>query len=98
MWSVVAALLAGSAPVAAPSTSSGRLERQTARGTVAIRELVAGRCEEVTEALALSLELGAAGVAHGSTGASHGSAAGWNRTSPLQISSVRRLRLDSRYS
>ncbi len=37
--------------------SSGRLERQTARGTVAIRELDAVRCDEVAEALALSLEL-----------------------------------------
>jgi hypothetical protein len=37
--------------------SAGRLERQTARGTVAIRELEAARCEEVAEALALSLEL-----------------------------------------
>jgi hypothetical protein len=39
------------------TTSAGRLERQTARGTVAIRELEAARCEEVAEALALSLEL-----------------------------------------
>jgi hypothetical protein len=37
--------------------SSGRLERQTSRGTVAIRELEAPRCDEVAEALALSLEL-----------------------------------------
>jgi hypothetical protein len=42
---------------AAASGSSGRLERQTTRGTVAIRELEAQRCEEVTEALALSLEI-----------------------------------------
>jgi len=42
---------------AAPISSSGRLERQTARGTVAIRELQAPHCEEVTEALALSLEI-----------------------------------------
>jgi hypothetical protein len=41
----------------APNASSGRLERQTARGTVAIRELDAPRCEEVTEALALSLDI-----------------------------------------
>jgi hypothetical protein len=41
----------------APTASSGRLERQTARGTVAIRELDAPRCEEVTEALALSLDI-----------------------------------------
>ncbi|HWO08879.1 MAG TPA: hypothetical protein VNN80_05345, partial [Polyangiaceae bacterium] len=40
-----------------PDASSGRLERQTARGTVAIRELDAARCDEVTEALALSLEI-----------------------------------------
>jgi hypothetical protein len=39
------------------SASSGRLERQTTRGTVAIRELGAPRCDEVAEALALSLEL-----------------------------------------
>jgi hypothetical protein len=39
------------------SASSGRLERQTPRGTVAIRELGAPRCDEVAEALALSLEL-----------------------------------------
>jgi len=38
-------------------SSAGRLERQTERGTVAIRELGAARCEEVAEALALSLEL-----------------------------------------
>jgi hypothetical protein len=37
--------------------SSGRLERQTERGTVAIRELSSARCEEVAEGLALSLEL-----------------------------------------
>lgn len=46
--------------------SSGRLERQTDRGTVAIRELTSARCEEVAEGLALSLELaldpGAAGA------------------------------------
>jgi hypothetical protein len=41
----------------AQSSSSGRLERQTARGTVAIRELEAPGCEEVTAALALSLEI-----------------------------------------
>jgi hypothetical protein len=41
----------------APNASSGRLERQTGRGTVAIRELDAPRCEEVTEALALSLDI-----------------------------------------
>jgi hypothetical protein len=40
-----------------PQVSSGRLERQTARGTVAIRELEAPRCEEVADALALSLEI-----------------------------------------
>jgi hypothetical protein len=46
--------------------SSGRLERQTERGTVAIRELSSARCEDVAEGLALSLELaldpGAAGA------------------------------------
>jgi hypothetical protein len=42
---------------AAAAQSSGRLERQTESGTVAIRELSAARCEEVAEALALSLEL-----------------------------------------
>jgi hypothetical protein len=41
----------------APSGSSGRLERQTARGTVAIRQIEASRCDEVAEALALSLEI-----------------------------------------
>ena len=41
----------------ASSASTGRLERQTARGTVAIRELDAPRCDEVTEALALSLDI-----------------------------------------
>lgn len=35
----------------------GRLERQTERGTVAIRELRGPRCESVAEALALSLAL-----------------------------------------
>jgi hypothetical protein len=42
---------------AQPDASSGRLERQTARGTVAIRELTSARCEEVAQGLALSLEL-----------------------------------------
>lgn len=37
--------------------SAGHLERQTARGTVAIRQFGAPRCEDVAEALALSLEL-----------------------------------------
>jgi hypothetical protein len=41
----------------APAVSSGRLERQSARGTVAIRELSAASCAEVAEGLALSLEL-----------------------------------------
>jgi hypothetical protein len=35
----------------------GRLERQIQSGSVAIRELRAARCEDVAEALALSLEL-----------------------------------------
>lgn len=37
--------------------SSGRLERQTELGTIAIREMSAGRCDEVVEGLALSLDL-----------------------------------------
>lgn len=37
--------------------SVGRLERQTERGTVAIREVEAPDCSEVAEALALSLDL-----------------------------------------
>jgi hypothetical protein len=40
-------------------TSAGRLERQTGRGTIAIRELTAPDCKEVAEALALSLSLAA---------------------------------------
>ena len=40
-------------------TSAGRLERQTSRGTIAIRELTATECKEVAEALALSLSLAA---------------------------------------
>jgi hypothetical protein len=39
------------------SKSSGRLERQTERGTVAIRDVGASQCTEVAEALALSLDL-----------------------------------------
>lgn len=37
--------------------STGRLERQSSEGTVAIREVVAASCEEVAEVLALSLDL-----------------------------------------
>lgn len=37
--------------------SEGRLERQTASGTVAIREVQAESCQQVSEALALSLDL-----------------------------------------
>jgi hypothetical protein len=37
--------------------ASGRLERQTERGTVAIREIRAPNCEAVAEALALTLSL-----------------------------------------
>lgn len=37
--------------------SSGRLERQSSEGTVAIREVVAASCAEVAEVLALSLDL-----------------------------------------
>ena len=40
-----------------PHESSGRLERQTRGGTVAIREYRDARCEEVAEALALTLDL-----------------------------------------
>lgn len=40
-----------------PSESSGRLERQTRGGVVAIREYRDARCEQVAEALALTLEL-----------------------------------------
>src|SRR4051812_29552357 len=39
------------------SSSAGRLERQTGRGTVAIREVESAACTDVAEALALSLEL-----------------------------------------
>jgi hypothetical protein len=39
------------------SVSVGRLERQTARGTVAIRELSGDDCEQVADALALTLAL-----------------------------------------
>lgn len=39
------------------SSSFGRLERQAERGTIAIREVEAPKCEEVAEALALSLDL-----------------------------------------
>jgi hypothetical protein len=38
-------------------SSAGRLERQTGRGTVAIREVESPECADVAEALALSLEL-----------------------------------------
>lgn len=38
-------------------SSAGRLERQTARGTVALREVESAVCADVAEALALSLEL-----------------------------------------
>ena len=37
--------------------SSGRLERQSSEGTVAIREVDAASCQEVAEVLALSLDL-----------------------------------------
>lgn len=37
--------------------SSGRLERQTRQGTVAIRDYEDARCDQVAEALALTLEL-----------------------------------------
>jgi hypothetical protein len=40
-----------------PRESSGRLERQTRSGTVAIREYRDARCEQVAEALALTLDL-----------------------------------------
>lgn len=41
----------------AAEQSSGRLERQSELGTMAIREISAGRCDEVLEGLALSLDL-----------------------------------------
>lgn len=41
------------------SMSHGRLERQTQRGTVAIRELESSDCSELAEAMALSLSLAA---------------------------------------
>lgn len=44
-------------PSATPGHSTGRLERQTARGTVAIRELTGASCQEVADALALNIEL-----------------------------------------
>ncbi len=54
--------------------SAGRLERQTERGTVAIREVESPACADVAEALALSLELAlepaAAGSATSATGVS----------------------------
>jgi hypothetical protein len=37
--------------------STGRLERQSSEGTVAIREVVAASCDEVAQVLALSLDL-----------------------------------------
>jgi hypothetical protein len=39
--------------------SAGRLERQTNRGTIAIRELTASSCDEIAQALALSLAVAA---------------------------------------
>jgi hypothetical protein len=42
---------------AQPDASAGRLERQTERGTVAIRELHAAHCEDVAQGIALSLDL-----------------------------------------
>jgi hypothetical protein len=41
----------------APAQSSGRLERQSSEGTVAIRDVSAQSCAEVADALALSLDL-----------------------------------------
>jgi hypothetical protein len=41
----------------APGASTGRLERQSSERTVAIRDVSASSCEEVTEVLALSLDL-----------------------------------------
>ncbi|MEO8183341.1 MAG: hypothetical protein ABI895_31290 [Deltaproteobacteria bacterium] len=40
-----------------PEGSSGRLERQTQAGQLAIREMRAAGCEQITEGLALSLDL-----------------------------------------
>jgi hypothetical protein len=42
---------------ASSGMSSGRLEKQTRSGTVAIRQLDGASCEQVAEALALSLAL-----------------------------------------
>lgn len=55
-----------------PAQSSGRLERQSSAGTVAIRDVSAPSCVEVADALALSLDLAvepAAAGAASSTGA-----------------------------
>ena len=41
----------------APGQGSGRLERQSSAGTVAIRDVVAASCGEAADALALSLDL-----------------------------------------
>lgn len=70
---------------AAPDASSGRLERQTARGTVAIRELAAPRCEEVTEALALSLEIALAPADDAAGAAQSGAAAGAAQAAPAAV-------------
>lgn len=57
-----------------PGESSGRLERQTRSGTVAIREYRDARCEQVAEALALTLDLALEPEASGSAGATPTSA------------------------
>jgi hypothetical protein len=54
--------------------SAGRLERQTERGTVAIRELHAARCEDVAEGIALSLDLALQPAPENSTPSSTGDA------------------------
>jgi hypothetical protein len=54
---------------ARPDASSGRLERQTERSTVAIREVQAPACADVAEALALSLELALEPVVEGAPAA-----------------------------
>lgn len=53
----------------APAQSSGRLERQSSEGTVAIRDVSAQSCAEVADALALSLDLALEPGVTGATGA-----------------------------
>ncbi len=48
---------------------AGRLERQTSAGTVAIREVAGARCDEVADAIALSLTLALAAIPAATAGA-----------------------------